>query len=399
MATSAESRVVNLAGLAQGVTLVTFPAASSVFTDPERYDLSGTQYGAMFLPQVATAITTSLLGSRLATRLGPKRVLVAGLAANLTAMAVLVLTTLVETDQSVAYPLLLLATAFLGTGFGLTVPVLNTYVSAFHPGRADKAVLVLNALLGLGTALAPVFVAVFLGLGVWWGLPALAAAALAVLLVACAGLPLQIDADMEEGRSRAGGGVPSRFWILALFALLYGLCETMNGNWAQVDMDTRLGATTTEAAIALATFWAAVTAGRLIFAAIVRWVPATAVHHVLPILLVGTFLLIAALPDDTPWLGVAAFGLAGLGCSALLPLTISLGQDRLPEISAAVAGGVIAAYQVGYGIAAFGVGPLVDHGVGLGTVYGWTAVVAAAMALLSFPVTRARSDLAGVRSS
>jgi predicted MFS family arabinose efflux permease len=172
----------------------------------------------------------------------------------------------------------------------------------------------------------------------------------------------------------------------------------MNGNWSQMDMETRLGATATEASIALATFWAMVTAGRIIFAAIVRWVPATAVHHLLPVVLVGTFLVIAALSDDTPWLGVAAFGLAGLGCSALLPLTISLGQDRLPEFSAAVAGGVIAAYQVGYGIAAFGVGPLVDHGVSLGTVYAWTAVAAAAMALLSFPVTRSRTQLSVLRS-
>ena len=55
MASRAENRVVNLAGLVQGITLVTFPAASSIFTDPTEYDLSNTQYGAMFLPQVATA--------------------------------------------------------------------------------------------------------------------------------------------------------------------------------------------------------------------------------------------------------------------------------------------------------------------------------------------------------
>ena len=38
-------------------------------------------------------------------------------------------------------------------------------------------------------------------------------------------------------------------------------------------------------------------------------------------------------------------------------------------MSAAAAGGVIAFYQVGYGLAAFGVGPLLDHGVELPTVY------------------------------
>ena len=68
-------------------------------------------------------------------------------------------------------------------------------------------------------------------------------------------------------------------------------------------------------------------------------------------------------------LGVLAFGLAGLGCSALLPLTISFGQEELASVSAAVAGGVIAFYQLGYGIAAFGVGPLLDGGVELSTLY------------------------------
>ena len=84
------------------------------------------------------------------------------------------------------------------------------------------------------------------------------------------------------------------------------------------------------------------------------------------------------------------FGLAGLGCSALLPLVISLGQGALPKVSAAVAGGVIAFYQVGYGVAAFGVGPLLDHGVPLSDLYGWTAVIAAGLALLSVAITRTR---------
>jgi hypothetical protein len=57
-----------------------------------------------------------------------------------------------------------------------------------------------------------------------------------------------------------------------------------------------------------------------------------------------------------------------------------------------VAGGLIAAYQVGYGIAAFGVGPLRDHGIALSTVYGWGAVVAVAMGLLAFVVARSTGE-------
>ncbi|MGH3042854.1 MAG: MFS transporter, partial [Gaiellaceae bacterium] len=77
----------------------------------------------------------------------------------------------------------------------------------------------------------------------------------------------------------------------------------------------------------------------------------------LPFLLAGWFAIVAVLPADNPGLGVAAFGLVGLGCSALLPLTISFGQDELKAFAAASAGGVIAFYQLGYGIAAFGIGP------------------------------------------
>ena len=52
------------------------------------------------------------------------------------------------------------------------------------------------------------------------------------------------------------------------------------------------------------------------------------------------------------------------------------------------AGGVIAFYQIGYGIAAFGVGNLVDHGESLSAIFGWTAVAAGGMAVLSFAVAR-----------
>jgi hypothetical protein len=238
--------------------LVTFPAASTIFTDPDRYDLSNTQYGLLFLPQVATAITASLPGASLGGRFGTKRVYLAGLASGLVSMLLLIFSQFVESNTSVAFPLLLVATAFLGAGFGLTVPSLNTLTAAFHP------------------------------------------------------------------------------------------------------------------------------------AAVGRWVPVRTTYRVLPFLLAVTFVVIALLPDGATGAGVLAFGLAGLGCSALLPLTIGFGEEELAAMAAAVAGGVIASYQLGYGIAAFGVGPLLDAGVSLSTIYGFSAIVAVAMGVASFGVTRVR---------
>ena len=394
MATQTEKWVVNAAGVAQGIALVTVPAASTIFTDPSEYDLSSTQYGALFLPQVITAITAALLGAELGNRIGVKRVYLIGISAGLLSMVLLLGSSFVADDQAVAYPLLLLATASLGAGFGFTVPALNTLAAAFNPGAASRAVLVLNALLGLGTVLAPVFVAVFDGLGAWWGLPLTSSLLLVALLLVSRRLPLRVDPSPQSERTR--GGIPTRFWLYAGFAVLYGICETVNGNWAQLDMTSELEASTTAASLALTAFWGMVTIGRIVFAAVQRIVPARVTYHVLPFFLAAVFVVIARLPDDEPGLGVLAFGLAGLGCSALLPLTISFGQEELTAVSAAAAGGIIAFYQLGYGIAAFGVGPLLDGGVELPTVYAVAAAVAAAMGLWSFAVAARRPSPASL---
>ena len=290
MATRVEASVVYAAGAVQGIVLVTFPAASTIFTDADQYDLSNTQYGVLFLPQVATAVSASLLGALLGRRFGTKRVYLGGLACGFVSMSLLILSQFFETDTFVAFPLLLVATAFLGVGFGLTVPALNTLTAAFHPSRVESSVLTLNALLGLGTALAPVFVAIFVGLGFWWGLPLMSAILLAVLLVVSLRLPLRAGARAPTRAASAGTGIPTRFWMYAAFAVLYGVCETLNGNWSQLDMTSEVGASTTDAAFALTAFWAMVTVGRVQFAAVQRWLPVRLTYHNLPFLLEGLYL-------------------------------------------------------------------------------------------------------------
>lgn len=387
MATRAETATVYAAGLVQGIALVTFPAASTIFTEPSQYGLSSSQYGTMFVPQVVTAVTTALLGGRLADRFGTKRVLLAGLLADLAAMVLLIVSWFAVADQPVAYGLLLAATACLGAGFGLTVPALNTLTAAFHPDRVDASVLTLNALLGLGTALAPVFVAIFVGLGFWQGLPVLSSALLLGLFVIAGRLPLRAGAG---GRATSGRGarIPPLFWIFAAFAVLYGICETMNGNWSQLDMTKDLHASAAQASFALTAFWGMVTAGRVLFAMIERRFPPHLTYRVLPFLLAIMFVVIAVLPAGKPPAGIVAFALAGFGCSALLPLTISFAQEQLLTMGAAVAGAVIAFYQLGYGIAAFGTGPLVDTGVSLHALFGFAAIAAVIMGGLSFTLAR-----------
>jgi len=386
MSSQAESRTVYAAGLVQGVVLVTFPAASTIFTSSSQYGLSSTQYGAMFLPQAIVAVATALSQGGLAERFGAKQVYLTGLAANLAAMLLLIVSRFTQAERPLAYGLLLAATACLGAGFGLTVPSLNTFAAAFHPDAVDRSVLVLNSLLGLGTALAPVFVAAFVGLGVWVALPVLAAAAVLVLAGMSMRLPLRVAADHQGGQRPP---IPRQFWVFACFAVLYGFCETMNGNWSQLDL-TSLGVSATLASLALTVFWAMVTAGRVLFAAVARWFPSRLAYHVLPFVLAGAFVLISLLPRGSAGLGIVAFALAGFGCSALLPLTISFGQEKLVSMAAVISGLLIACYQLGYGMAAFGVGPLRDAGLSLPGLFGASAVVAVVLGGLSFGVAHGR---------
>ena len=289
MAQRNEIAAVYVAAVIQGLVLVTFPAASTVFTSPQHYGLSSTEYGSMFVPQAIMAISASLLGAGLIRRLGIKRIYLLGLAANLVSMALLFLSQFFMSDGRVAYSMLLLATASLGIGFGLTVPALNTFTAAFFPQKIDSAVLVLNALLGMGTVLAPVFVAVFIGLGIWWGLPVLAVVLLLALLLFSLPLPLKAASDKTPQIQMGKTSLPARFWIFAAFVLLYGVCETMNGNWASLYMTERLGASTTLASLALTIFWGTVTAGRMLFAAIGRWFPEHRTYRMLPLVVAAAF--------------------------------------------------------------------------------------------------------------
>jgi MFS family permease len=361
------------AGLLQGLALVTFPAASAVFTDRAAYDLSSAEYGAMFVPQTIMAIAAALFGGRLVRRYGEKRVFLQGLVANLGSMALLVGSRFALGAHAVAYPLLLVATALMGIGFGLMVPVLNTLAAGLFPRRVNVAVLALNALLGLGTALAPLLVALFVDLGAWWGLPLTVGVLLAALLAFGVPLPLGAAGAPETAASRS-----TRFWLFIAFIFGYGMVETVNGNWAIIYMRDVLKAPAALASLALSLFWGAATAGRILFAAVARWFPARTTFRLLPWVIALAFIAIAVVPGSSPALGAATFGVVGLGCSALLPLTISLGRDDAP------AGYLIAAYQVGYGVAAFGVAPLHSRaGIGLRTLFGAHSVVALALALLA----------------
>jgi fucose permease len=359
-ASRTEIGVVYFTGVVQGLALVTFPAASSIFTRADGFGFDSTRYGAMFLPQVIMAVLASGLAPQLAQRWSLRSVLLVGIAGDIVSMALLALSRLLIGAPDSAFAVLLVATGALGLGFGATVMALNTYAEGFFPQRSDGAVLALNALLGLGTALAPVLVAIFIAVGAWWLLPVMVGCILVLILAIALRQPLRSSPATTNGARPplSLSILPRRFWLYALAVFLYGILETLNGNWATLYLSGERGVSLQGASMALAAFWTMVTAGRMLVAALSLRVSARSIYLALPVLLLFTFQLAARVEDQIG--GILAFAMAGLACSAFLPLSISFSGREFPRLSALMAGGLIAFYQLGYGVAAFGTGPLRD---------------------------------------
>ena len=203
----------------QGLALVTFPAASTVFTSPSITACRARNTAACSCLRRSRRSSARCWAPGLTRRLGIKRIYLLGLTANLVSMALLFLSQffIANTPRRLWHA----ASGDDESGHRLRSDrsALNTFTAAFFPQKIDSAVLVLNALLGLGTALAPVFVAIFIGLGIWWGLPVLGWRRCS-WACCCSALRLPLQARTADGTEvRAGKtALPSRFWIFAAFA-------------------------------------------------------------------------------------------------------------------------------------------------------------------------------------
>jgi fucose permease len=155
--------------------------------------------------------------------------------------------------------------------------------------------------------------------------------------------------------------LPAVFWIFVAIVFLYGLFETVFGNWAILYLSKEKGVSVPISGFALASFWAMVTIGRGIVAVATVWISAKRIYCLLPFLILFAFLGIPEIKGEMQ--GVVVFGFAGLACSAFFPLSISFAGERFRQNAETVSGRLMAAYMIGYGFASFGVGRLKDLGL------------------------------------
>ena len=215
------------------------------------------------------------------------------------------------------------------------------------------------------------------------GLAAVDVDLVAALLCGTLLAPLQLPYN-----AAGGGSLPKRFWFYAVAVFLYGIVETLCGNWATLYLSGQRHVSGQDAAYALTGFWVMVTVGRVVIAFIDRFIATRWIYVTLPVLLAIAFQIVAAAHDATT--GIAAFAVAGLACSAFLPFSISFAGTEFPHQAATMSGLLLAVYQVGYGVAAFGVGPIREHaGISYSTVFALGSIVALTLAFAALLLIRA----------
>ena len=184
-------------------------------------------------------------------------------------------------DGLVGFPLVMAGSAFLGAGFGVTVPVLMAYARFLNACAEDRSLIALNALLALGAIAAPGIAVLFTYVAPLWGLAVIIGAALLVLLLRSARLPSHAGAPLAPPRHARSCAV--RFLIYAVCAMFYAVCASIIVIWSQLMVAVPVGSATQlqlaaavrlaqpgsgfHTSVALASLWGAtLAAGRVIFA-------------------------------------------------------------------------------------------------------------------------------------
>ena len=338
-------------GFMTGVALIMFPGAGSILTDPAFHGFTGGQFGSIFTPQIIMAILSSLLAPKLADKISMKNVLLTGVAASFISMLLLGTSHWLIEYQMVAYGIILLSTAFLGTGFGFSITALNPFAYQLFEGKESSAVTGLHFFLGIGTATSPLLVSYFTGLSMWWGAPFLAAAILFLLFVFTLVLPLELKESLQEKKANAKGfKVPARLWIYVVAVFFYGACEATFGSWGSVFLEQEGGLSVAKASLGLSLFWGFVAVGRVLFALFALRFSTRLLFMITPFILAAVFFFTPL--ADTEILYLVAMALGGLAISFLFPQSVSASTDEFPQHSAEVSGFMVAALQLGFGFSA-----------------------------------------------
>lgn len=344
-----------------GTNFATVPALSSAFTNTSLFGLSQARLGNLFIPQVSCIVISSLVAPFLVNKFGAKKILALGVTLMLLATGILWCSQYFIHHQGVVFIVLLVLTGLLGFGFGTAITTLNPVVAHLHPKKQASAILIMQFLVVVGTAAPPLLISYVDLKTQWLLLPTITFLALASVFV------LLLLTSFEKGsifKLPSKIKIPKRLWIFFFTIIIYGFLEGAFGSFGSVLLKEQ-GLNVSEASIGLSLFWFAMGLNRLFFGLMDTKFKMAKCFLALPLLVGITLFFLPSV--DSVWLILTLFTLCGFFMGSILPGSIGWGTVEFGAYSVIVSGMLMAADQIGTGIATNVIGSI-SHEVSMGDI-------------------------------
>jgi FHS family glucose/mannose:H+ symporter-like MFS transporter len=318
---------------------------------PSLFDRIGFGEGAagnLFLTMNFAMLVMSLFFGPLVDRFGYKTLLV--ICSLLVAAAFFLL------SLAASYGLVLAAAVVLGFGGGGLNGGTNALTSDLNPERRGAALNLLGIFFGFGALTVPFLIGT---LQRSLGLRNILSFAALIGLV-----PLALFALLRFPAAKQARGFPMReaarvvghplLWLCAFLLFFESGNEFTAGGWISTYLQRTFGAGLSAAALVLAGYWAAVMAGRLISARLVKVMGTERLVFLSAGLAFASSVLLAVSPSAVP--AMAAAVLLGLGFSAIYPTTLAIVGENFASftgtafsvvMAVGLAGGMLAPWLAG----------------------------------------------------
>ncbi len=311
----------------QGFCLTIIPAASFIFKQPGFGLLTDRQYGLCFLPMNLSAVFVTIFFKNLLGRFGRGPLLNWGVAGLGGYMAAVWAASCAHTNHEL-FLWLLCANLNLGIGFGLLISVSNLAMVELYPAQRDALLMGLHGFLGIGASLAPLTVEFFYRQAVWplsHGIYLAAWALLALLLFLTRPADYCLDSAFTGACAldlHPAGRMPFFAWVFLGAIFIYGVAESITGNWATLYLTHEKGFTFQTAAHALSAFWIFLTLGRILAAFAALRMDVRILYRLSPLgIFTGLFFLLGIRQEA---LAVPVYAALGFSCSYFFPLSVGL---------------------------------------------------------------------------
>lgn len=298
--------------------------------------------GAMFTALFLGALTLQLAGGWLNERLGLRFMVALG--SGLLAAAVLGIT------LSPTLPVLLACAFLAGAGQGSLDASTNVLVPAVFGERSVSAVNLLHFAFGAGAVLSPVMTSLLSSV---WGdsIPLLWVAAALGAVNALATLRWAIDpkvARAHQASAMAGNAIYSRsvLWLLSLLLFLGVGVEMGVGGWTTVYASRTTSLPVGAVAMLVSGFWLALTAGRLLGAALgVCLTSRRLAMLAIAATCLGSAMLVGG-SGSIAWT-VAGTLVTGFGVGPIFPTIVVMGTESFPMAASRAVSVIISVSSVG----------------------------------------------------